>query len=227
MGRLGASSVFGTSSFGMGGTNAYASVRPSIGTGMATRSSDHAESTFGRVTFQRSFWPLPFLNINILCRDGISKEWSVILLRPGASMLLDHRVGGRVLVPGAFWLDTAVSCQRMGVAQERKTFAVTNATFKAPHVMSDRDVTSATFSIKLDVTTGVATAGSPHGHGASIFESTNALLLEVSAGGRRSDPPSGGGRGGGVPLATARHRGNSRNGHRVRDAAAFEDQRRS
>ena len=195
MGRLGASSVFGTSSFGMGGTNAYASVRPSIGTGMATRSSDHAESTFGRVTFQRSFWPLPFLNINILCRDGISKEWSVILLRPGASMLLDHRVGGRVLVPGAFWLDTAVSCQRMGVAQERKTFAVTNATFKAPHVMSDRDVTSATFSIKLDVTTGVATAGSPHGHGASIFESTNALLLEVSAGGRRSDPPSGGGRG--------------------------------
>jgi hypothetical protein len=189
-GMLDSSSVLGTSSFGMGGTNAYASVRPTPGSGGTCRSTDNTASTLRDQNFHRSFWPLPKLNINVLRRDGISKEWSIVLLRPGASALLDHRIGGRVLVPGALWLDTAISCQRMSIEHEPRTHAVTNATFKAPHLLSESDVASATFSLKLDLATGVTAVQSVHrGSGICVFECTNVLMRDASVVGRRSDAP--------------------------------------
>lgn len=131
--------IFGTSSFGMGGTNAHASIshHNQVGEYLSKKSD------FNILLSQQKYWPLfpSSLHMRFYKRSPEGVKFSLVILKPQASYLVDHNVQGRSLVPGALWIDIGLCCFAMiNMTKTAGHSGLQKSIFRAPHILSDKDL---------------------------------------------------------------------------------------
>eukprot|EP00889_Picochlorum_renovo_P005164 jgi/Picre1/32194/NNA_007540.t1 len=130
--------IFGTSSFGMGGTNAHASISHNQVGEYLSKKSD-----FNILLSQQKYWPLfpSSLHMRFYKRSPEGVKFSLVILKPQASYLVDHNVQGRSLVPGALWIDIGLCCFAMiNMTKTAGHSGLQKSIFRAPHILSDKDL---------------------------------------------------------------------------------------
>lgn len=132
--------IFGTSSFGMGGTNAHASISHHHQVGEYLSKKNDLNILLSR----QKYWPLfpTSLHMRIYERSPEGVRLSLVILKPKASYLLDHNVKGRSLVPGALWIDIGLCCFAMiKILKASRHLGLQKSIFRAPHILSEKDLT--------------------------------------------------------------------------------------
>ena len=144
---------YSTTSFGMGGTNAYASLYRSHGepTSLDPPPFGYWKST--ALSRKHRYWPIPVLHPSLSLKLDKDVTWNIRLMRSNNAFLLDHAVHGRVVVPGAFWVDMTSSCfQALNTAQ--KGVGLKESIFMNPYIVSDASLRYV-LTISVDERTGI------------------------------------------------------------------------
>lgn len=150
----------GTSSFGMGGTNAHLL--------LTAPSSNEARSAGGLSrAFQKSvLWPAPptsrFLSAALIPSRNKHLVMMADLLRPSLGYLYDHCVGGHPLLPGAALVEMALAAAAtLGGRTTNESFTALGCTIPAPVVLSGH-AGAMHLQVTVDLTIGkVAVLGIP------------------------------------------------------------------
>ena len=152
----------------MSGTNAHALVRPA--SGAAPRPTDTV------LPWRRDrAWPGPrppplIVSASIDPHHG-GVEYAVSLTGPSLAWLLDHRVGGTALLPGAAMVEAATAAALTLVGdgvRAAPALALTGITFAVPLVLDGGDRAPATVRLLVDAGGGVALVSTRGGGGARL-----------------------------------------------------------
>lgn len=162
-------SIHGTSSFGMGGTNAHASIQTYRHFCLSDGKSSISNSNQKLKMVKKRYWPLPHLDICIPYWSKVRRSWSIRLLRPSTEGLLDHVINGAQLVPGALWVYIAVICHQCYEGSNSSTTG--DISFKRPYEITAEDLNHS-LNVEIDNRNGQMTINSNQENGsrASSFE---------------------------------------------------------
>lgn len=144
-----AAAFAGTSSFGMGGTNAHLAL---------SVPKAKAYGVKAPLAFQTAaYWPAPVASHLLLTGVGIAGSTSALisidLLKPVLGYMFDHRVHGNVLLPGAALLEASNSAARVLDRAHAATPALVECTILAPVPLSGQ-VEAMQLEVEVALSTG-------------------------------------------------------------------------
>jgi len=173
---------YSTTSFGMGGTNAYAGLCRSRGDPAFPSSSRWKSTT---LSTKHRYWPIPLLHPSLFLKLDKDIAWNIRLMQPDNNSLFDHAVHGRVIVPGAFWVDIASSCcQALNAGQKR--VGLKESMFLNPYIVSEVSLRN-TLTIRVDERSGgvFVFRGASRGTEEQIFASKGISEVALDRSGTR------------------------------------------
>lgn len=161
--------IFGTSSFGMGGTNAHASISH-------LHEMDEVRSRtndFKILLSHQKYWPVFPVSLHMkFCRRMPQRvSFSLRMLKPNVAYLVDHIVQGRSLVPGALWIDIGLCCFATNISKTSSEIGIRNLLFRAPQILSEKDLISV-LAANVDLRSGELTMNETGNTNRLFFEAT-------------------------------------------------------